>query len=977
MIGMCRPLLILMGCLSVLILTHVPKPVLVTMEPGNETFTRPQLDAGPKLRNFYGSKMAPEPRNETLCNATSPPELGTDSINGTQTAGLEALDGFTAVPGLQAVNGFQTVVTGLEALNSFKTPLELGFETATGNGNEPASSGAELGLTTPDAFVLYTPISFDHLVLPTIASLSAFVGKDGPTVLRMYWPLFTLLGTLNVAEAGVTLPAYGGVSFSVPDQMVMEAACEWDLLDFSVLGQVVQVFTDAKVGSAYALLHCAKHGCNWGYKYRCCEEPKPEQQQWLDACEAAAKECPCGWFSCLPTPGVPLTKCCAAGYNFTCCKKPPPPPPPSVAQLDHEKNCTAAKENCSCKWASCIEKKGEGASPCCAANYVFTCCVEAILQMELCKKAFDKACDCHWGSCIKQEGIGATDCCAANYNFTCCQHMLPMQQQQMSECRKAYEECKPCGWANCIPDAGTAATPCCAANYAFKCCTEKPPQTTPIPRQLEELEQCEKARKKCPYRMSKCVPKRGQPAGTCCTSDHIFTCLKPSFVWDKKTALELLQIFQKKRECKGKKSFCICEGPYFAQNRAGFGSDVPHRLTGTCCDDSSECQCCWTDEAIVRLPTLHNVADTNECKTMIAEEEKCTCAHAHHPDYSNLVPHSCVKEEVWPESPCCEEGYRFECCAYPEMDVQNQVARVLCDAKDPKSNDCTAIGHYATSEFDCDHAPEINSICYFNFLVARKVIKPTAITQKPVLTLCKGRAKECPCGHASCVFTGVVPVQIEACCDGLYEFKCCAEETGLTTATANEKLDSKPTATALTTTTENPSGIYEKGKCKERTEIKKICKTCDFYSCIRREGYASSICCAEHYDMTCCVGEQVPTSTTKFTTMQTTLSTEMTTTMAKTTTMSEISTNPKTKKTSTTVEDPIYAERNAAGPPMQCLIKAVCTKTTNTKPSYRFKIDACDAVLEKIKKGEDERINALGLEFLEGQGPIQLKEYLL
>uniref|UniRef100_A0A183CHE2 Extracellular matrix protein FRAS1 n=1 Tax=Globodera pallida TaxID=36090 RepID=A0A183CHE2_GLOPA len=490
-----------------------------------------------------------------------------------------------------------------------------------------------------------------------------------------------------------------------------------------------------------------------------------------------------------------------------------------------------------------------------------------------------------------------------------------MQQQQLNECAKAYQECKPCGWANCIPDAGTAATACCAANYAFKCCTEKPPQTTP--RQLEELEDCEKARKKCPYRMSSCIAKRGQAAGACCSQNQLFTCLEPSIVWDKKTALELLQDFQTNKECKAK-SFCVCEGPYFPQNRGRFVGNVPHRLIGTCCDNSSACQCCWTDKAIVKLPTLHKVAKTKECKAMIVEEEKCNCAHAHHPYYPNLVPHSCVKEEVWSASPCCKDGFRIECCAYPEMDLQSHVARVLCDANDPKSDDCTAIGYYAAAGFDCEHAPEINSICFFNFLVARNVDKPIAISQKPVLTLCKGRAKECPCGHASCVFTGLLAASIDACCDGLYEFKCCAN------------------ATALTTTTAHPKGIFEKGKCEDSTEIKRICKTCDFYSCIRREGYASSICCAEHYVMTCCVGEQVPTSATK-STMQTTMSKEVTTTMAKTTTMTKMSTNPMTKiTTTTTVEDPIYAERKAAGPPMQCLIKAICTMEMQRRASHLY-----------------------------------------
>uniref|UniRef100_A0A183BMG3 Pept_C1 domain-containing protein n=1 Tax=Globodera pallida TaxID=36090 RepID=A0A183BMG3_GLOPA len=51
--------------------------------------------------------------------------------------------------------------------------------------------------------------------------------------------------------------------------MVMEAMCDWDLLDFG--GHGIQLATDLKVGSAYAPTHCfIKHGCNWG---KCRPEP--------------------------------------------------------------------------------------------------------------------------------------------------------------------------------------------------------------------------------------------------------------------------------------------------------------------------------------------------------------------------------------------------------------------------------------------------------------------------------------------------------------------------------------------------------------------------------------------------------------------------------------------------------------------------------------------------------------------------------
>ncbi|KAI3408281.1 hypothetical protein GPALN_011916 [Globodera pallida] len=148
-----------MGCLSVITLTHVPTPVSVTIEPGNETFNRLQLEAGPKIHNLYGSKLAPVSGSETLRDHSE-----SDRLNGTQT-----------------------------------------------------------GLWTRNA------------------------------LLRVY------CGMLNVAQSGI----------SIPDQMVMEATCDWDLLDFG--GHGIQLATDLKVGSAYALTHCLiKHGCNWG---NCGSEP--------------------------------------------------------------------------------------------------------------------------------------------------------------------------------------------------------------------------------------------------------------------------------------------------------------------------------------------------------------------------------------------------------------------------------------------------------------------------------------------------------------------------------------------------------------------------------------------------------------------------------------------------------------------------------------------------------------------------------
>uniref|UniRef100_A0A183CGX7 ZP domain-containing protein n=1 Tax=Globodera pallida TaxID=36090 RepID=A0A183CGX7_GLOPA len=73
-------------------------------------------------------------------------------------------------------------------------------------------------------------------------------------LLRVYWPLFTLLGMLNVAQSGIP----------IPDQMVMEATCDWDLLDFG--GHGIQLATDLKVG--LSLSPSNKNGYKMNVKQR-------------------------------------------------------------------------------------------------------------------------------------------------------------------------------------------------------------------------------------------------------------------------------------------------------------------------------------------------------------------------------------------------------------------------------------------------------------------------------------------------------------------------------------------------------------------------------------------------------------------------------------------------------------------------------------------------------------------------------------
>uniref|UniRef100_A0A183CHE3 Uncharacterized protein n=1 Tax=Globodera pallida TaxID=36090 RepID=A0A183CHE3_GLOPA len=104
--------------------------------------------------------------------------------------------------------------------------------------------------------------------------------------------------------------------------------------------------------------------------------------------------------------------------------------------------------------------------------------------------------------------------------------------------------------------------------------------------------------------------------------------------------------------------------------------------------------------------------------------------------------------------------------------------------------------------------------------------------EKPVSEQCKQKVENCSCGHASCIFTGVQKHDIiDICCEEQYEFKCC------------------PDATLLTTVPPAMKKVEElKGTCTDKAVIKRICKTCDFYKCIRHEGFAASVCCAENYE---------------------------------------------------------------------------------------------------------------------------------
>uniref|UniRef100_A0A914H805 Uncharacterized protein n=1 Tax=Globodera rostochiensis TaxID=31243 RepID=A0A914H805_GLORO len=367
--------------------------------------------------------------------------------------------------------------------------------------------------------------------------------------------------------------------------------------------------------------------------------------------------------------------------------------------------------------------------------------------------------------------------------------------------------------------------------------------------------------------------------------------MAPSFVWEQKSALELLNGFQQTAECKGK-SFCLCEGPYYAQNRGRFGANVPHRLIGTCCDNSSKCQCCLKNNTIVQLPAeLSKINETKQCKAMV-EEAECNCA-SNSPNYPKTASaHSCVPDNAWPESACCAEGAHFECCAYPGMDVQLQAAKVLCDANDTKSDDCTAIGYYAKAGFDCEHPPEINSLCFFNFAIARHSVRASWPSTLPTL----------------------------------------------------------------------PNKTDENGKCNNAEEIKRICG-CDSYKCIRNAGFASSACCAENFEFTCCHLGQVST---------TTVSTTITASTVKSPTTTTFKTTEETEPT--TVSE---VTANTTGTPLSCLLEKACAlnKHGSAKLGTRFVTD-CEGMHERIGLASDDKLRALGTEFLATNGPLFLDEFV-
>uniref|UniRef100_A0A183C076 B30.2/SPRY domain-containing protein n=1 Tax=Globodera pallida TaxID=36090 RepID=A0A183C076_GLOPA len=81
---------------------------------------------------------------------------------------------------------------------------------------------------------------------------------------------------------------------------------------------------------------------------------------------------------------------------------------------------------------------------------------------------------------------------------------------------------------------------------------------------------------------------------------------------------------------------------------------------------------------------------------------------------------------------------------------------------------------------------------------------------------------------------------IDICCEEQYEFKCCPDlDVNQLQILAN-----------IPTTVPQPAKRVD-GTCTDKTVIKRICKTCDVYKCIRHEGVPASLCCAENYEFTC------------------------------------------------------------------------------------------------------------------------------
>ncbi|KAL3118080.1 hypothetical protein niasHT_002218 [Heterodera trifolii] len=327
-----------------------------------------------------------------------------------------------------------------------------------------------------------------------------------------------------------------------------------------------------------------------------------------------------------------------------------------VAKLPPDSDGKVAGTMCDCGWAKCHPKPGTKGSTCCAENSLFVCCKDPQIEHDLECKAARETCECGWAECIPKAGERASPCCAEHYRFGCCEkasRIPPKQIAHMDDCKKAAKTCN-CGWYNCIKKLGQPSTACCAEHYEFACCTNPPP------RQLTELAECESARQKCPSREYACLPEPGHTSQSCCGLGHKFTCMQIEY---------LSNYFFQTPECDGK-FFCACRNPYVVS---------PERFVGRCCDSSVDCKCCETDPSVVKPTLLSPKRNSEECLKMIDGMPHCSCPLEFttgilkrddlFKSVNNPSPHSCVAEPGWPESACCAEGSRLECCAFSEKDI--------------------------------------------------------------------------------------------------------------------------------------------------------------------------------------------------------------------------------------------------------------------------------------------------------------------
>uniref|UniRef100_A0A183CP58 SMB domain-containing protein n=1 Tax=Globodera pallida TaxID=36090 RepID=A0A183CP58_GLOPA len=157
---------------------------------------------------------------------------------------------------------------------------------------------------------------------------------------------------------------------------------------------------------------------------------------------------------------------------------------------------------------------------------------------------------------------------------------------------------------------------------------------------------------------------------------------------------------------------------------------------------------------------------------------------------------------------------------------------------------------------------------------------------------------------------------------------------------------------------------HENGKCNNAEEIKKICG-CDSYKCVRNAGFADSVCCPENFEFACCHLGQVST---------TTVSTTITASTAKS---APTTTFKTTEETEPTTVSELTGNKTAGRPPLSCLLDKACTlnKQGSAKLGTRF-VTNCEGISERIGLASNDKLRALGTEFLGTNGPLFLDEFV-